>query len=63
MTLDSLGREDQLQSRIDESRIHYTEAMTIYQTLSRGDPARYSGYVSRVEASLRELEEKSQSRH
>jgi tetratricopeptide (TPR) repeat protein len=63
MTLDSLGRVDQLQSRIDESRVHYAEAMTIYQTLSEGDAARYSGYVSRVEASLRELEGKGQSRH
>jgi hypothetical protein len=45
-----------------ESRIHYAEAMTIFQKLAQGDPARYAGDVANVEASLQELDRKGNSR-
>jgi protein O-mannosyl-transferase len=62
MTLDNLGRVDRLQNRVEESRGHYTEALTIYRMLAQDDPARYAASMTRVEASLQELEEKAHSR-
>jgi tetratricopeptide (TPR) repeat protein len=57
-TLTNLGILDGLQKRVEESRADYTEAMNIYRKLAQGDPARYAGDVIRVEASLRELDNK-----
>jgi tetratricopeptide (TPR) repeat protein len=58
VTLNYLGFLDRLQKRIEASRADYTEAMTIYRTLAQRDPPRYAGDVIRVEASLRELDNK-----
>ena len=58
-TLNNLGFLDRNQNRIEEFRAHYTEAMTIYRELAQGDSARYAGDIARVEASLKELKEKS----
>jgi tetratricopeptide (TPR) repeat protein len=56
MTLTNLGKLDQLEYRIEESRAHYIEAMIIYKKLDQDDPTRYGGDLSRVEASLQELD-------
>jgi tetratricopeptide (TPR) repeat protein len=58
-TLNNLGFLDRNQNRIEESRAHYMEAMTIYRELAQGDSTRFAGDIARVEASLKELEEKS----
>jgi len=58
MTLSNLGRADWLQNRIEESRAHYMEAATIYRKLAQGDPVRYTGNVARIEAVLKELDNK-----
>jgi tetratricopeptide (TPR) repeat protein len=62
MTLTNLGRVDWLQNRIDESRAQFTEAATIYRKLAQGDPARYMGDVTRVEATLKELDKQGLSK-
>jgi tetratricopeptide (TPR) repeat protein len=61
MTLNNLGKVDQLQNRIGESRAHYQEALSLLRSLVQGD-RKYAGGVARVEASLKELDEKSPSR-
>ena len=61
MTLNNLGKADQLQNRIEESRTHYQEALNTYRKLAQGD-GKYASDVARVEASLKELEEKSPSK-
>jgi hypothetical protein len=58
-TLNNLGFLDRNQSRIEDARAHYTEAMTIYRELAQGDAARYAGDIARVEASLNNLEKKN----
>jgi hypothetical protein len=58
-TLNNLGFLDRNQNRIEESRAHYTEAITIYRELALGDSARFAGDIARVEASLKELREQS----
>jgi tetratricopeptide (TPR) repeat protein len=61
MTLNNLGKVDRLQNRIEESRAHYQEALSLFRSLVQGD-RKYAGGVARVEASLKELDEKSPSR-
>ncbi|MFZ3264589.1 MAG: tetratricopeptide repeat protein [Terriglobales bacterium] len=61
-TLTSVGYLDQVQKRIEESRVHYTEAAALYQKLAQRDPAKYGGDAARVEANLRELDRKVNSR-
>ena len=61
MTLNNLGKVDQLQNRIGESRAHYQEALSLLRRLVQGD-RKYAGGVARVEASLKELDEKSPSK-
>ena len=60
-TLNNLGFLDQNENRIEESRAHYSEALSIYRELAQADSGRYSGDIARVEASLKELEEKAPS--
>ncbi len=61
-TLKSMGFVERLQKRVEESRAHYAEALTLYRKLAQGDPEKYAGDVARVEASLRELDKKVNSR-
>ncbi len=60
-TLANLGTVEGLQNRIEESRAHYQEALSLLLKLSQGDK-KYVGDVANVEASLRELDEKVNSR-
>jgi NAD dependent epimerase/dehydratase family enzyme len=55
-TLNSRGFLGKNQNRIEESRVNYTEALTVYRQLAQVDSARYGGDVARVEASLKELD-------
>jgi hypothetical protein len=55
-TLNNLGFLDKNQNRIEESRLNYSEALSIYRQLAQGDRARFAGDVARVEASLEELD-------
>ena len=61
-TLSNLALVEQLEKRFAESRANYTEALTIYRKLAQGEPARFAGDEARVEASLRELDKKVNSR-
>jgi protein O-mannosyl-transferase len=56
-TLSNLGFVDQLQQRIVESRAQYQEALGLFLRLAQNDK-RYAGNVTRIEASLRELDAK-----
>jgi hypothetical protein len=58
MTLNNLGRVDQLQNRIEDSRAHYQEALSILLKLSQTD-SRYAGAVASVQASLQQLAQKA----
>jgi tetratricopeptide (TPR) repeat protein len=60
--LNNLALVDEKDNRIEESRAHFTEDLSIYRGLARSDRGRYIGDVDRVEASLRELEQKALSR-
>ncbi len=60
--LNNLGFLDANQYRIEESRAHYTEALNIYRKLAEVDPGRYSADAARVEANLKELDKKVNSR-
>jgi tetratricopeptide (TPR) repeat protein len=62
MTLNNLGRVDQLQNRIEESRAHYQEALSLFRKLVEVNPSKYAGDVRRVEARLKELDEKEPSK-
>jgi len=61
MTLNNLGKVDQLQNRIGESRAHYQEALSLLRKLVQVD-SKYAGDVARVEASLEKLDEKAPSK-
>jgi hypothetical protein len=61
MTLNNLGKVDQLQNRSKESRAHYQEALSLFRKLVQSD-SKYAGDVARVEASLEELDEKAPSK-
>jgi hypothetical protein len=55
-----LGFLDRNQNRIEESRAHYSEALSLFRKLAQGDN-KYAGEVARVEASLQELDKKVHS--
>jgi protein O-mannosyl-transferase len=55
--LNNLGFVDRLQRRIVESRAHYQEALGLFLSIAQNDK-RYAGNVTRIEASLRELDAK-----
>jgi tetratricopeptide (TPR) repeat protein len=61
-TLNMLGILDASRNRIGESREHYQEALSLFRKLSQSAPGKYAGDVARVEASLEQLDRKSQSR-
>lgn len=60
MTLSNLGRVNRLQGRLDQARAHYEEAYTLMQKLVQENGA-YSGDMARIEASLEELKQLSNS--
>ena len=43
--LNNLGFLDANEDRVEASRAHYTEALSIYQELAQGDPGRYTGDI------------------
>ncbi len=47
------------EKRFGEARKDYTEALTLYQKLFEADPGQYAGDVARVEASLKQLDKKT----
>jgi len=57
-TLNNLGFLYGNSGRIEQSRADYTEALSLYQELSQSDPDTYAPDVARVEAGLRELNDK-----
>jgi protein O-mannosyl-transferase len=60
MALNNLGNLDTAQNRMDEARQHYEEALKTYRQLVQQHPeARYVGDAARIEANLRELDERS----
>jgi tetratricopeptide (TPR) repeat protein len=61
-TLNNLAFLYNNQNRAVESRADYTEALELYREFYRSDPDTYAGDVLRVEASLRELNNRSQAR-
>jgi hypothetical protein len=61
MALNDLAFVESRQNRIEESRAHYQEALSLLQKLSQAD-ARYAGDAARVEASLQELNQRNNSR-
>jgi hypothetical protein len=60
--LNNLAFVDRLQVRLEQSRVNYTEAMTIYRKLAQGNSDRYANDLARVEAGLAELERKAPAR-
>jgi len=60
MALNDLAFVEADQTRIEESRAHYQEALSLVRKLSQGDN-RYAGDVARVEASLRQLNNRDHS--
>ncbi len=58
-TLSNLASLYGNQNRMQEARAVYHESLTLYQELARDDPAKYAGDVARVEASLTDLDKKS----
>jgi hypothetical protein len=60
MALNDLALVEDNQNRIEESRAHYKEALSLLRKLSQGDK-RYVGNVARVEASLQQLNERDHS--
>ena len=61
-TLNNIGFLSANQNRPEESRAYYNEALSLYRRLLSADPDQYAVDVARVEAGLRELEEKSSAR-
>jgi hypothetical protein len=61
MALTELAFVESSQNRIEESRTHYEEALSLLRKLSQAD-ARYAGDAARVEASLQELNRRNSSR-
>jgi hypothetical protein len=59
-TLSNLGFVDRLQQRIVESHAHYQEALGLFLSLAQND-RQYADNVTRIEASLRELDVKTPS--
>ncbi len=61
MALNELALVEGEQNRSGESRGHYEEALSLFRNLSQSDN-RYAGDVARVEASLQQLNQKSNPR-
>jgi tetratricopeptide (TPR) repeat protein len=61
MALNELALVESEQNQTGESRAHYEEALSLFRNLSQGDN-RYAGDVARVEASLQQLNQRSNSR-
>ncbi len=61
-TLNNLGLLEKNQSRIEESRARYDEALRFYRQLAQEDLGRYGADIARVEASLKELPQKTSTR-
>ncbi len=60
-TLNNLGFLDRNENRIEDARAHYQEALLLLRKLSQVD-RRYAGDAAQVEASLKELDKKVNSR-
>lgn len=51
-----------VQNRIEESRAHFEEELSLFRKLFQGGPGKYAGDVARVEVSPEELAKKVPSR-
>ena len=60
-TLNNLALLEQSENRVAEARALFAEDLDLFQQLYERDPRRYGGDVSRVRASLQQLDEKGPS--
>ena len=56
-----MGISDGSQNRIEESRAHYPEALSLFRKLSQGDPASMPLKLPESKRALKQLEKKAPS--